>query len=126
MKIVISSTGNNIDSDVDPRFGRCINFLIVDMDTMLVEVLGNSSAQSAHGAGIGAAQKVASMNVGAVITGHVGPNAHMALSRTGIKIYTGAKGTVKDAITQYKDGKLNEATNPTVSGHHGQGRMRRN
>ena len=126
MKIVVSSTGNNIDSDVDSRFGRCINFLIVDTDTMLVEVLGNNSAQSAHGAGIGAAQKVASMNVGAVITGHVGPNAYMALSRTGIKIYTGAKGTVNDAIIQYKEGKLNEATSPTVSGHHGQGRMRRN
>lgn len=126
MKIVISSTGNNIDSDVDPRFGRCINFLIVDTDTMLIEVIGNSGAQSAHGAGIGAAQKVASLNVGAIITGHVGPNAYMALSKTGIKIYTGAKGTVKDAITQYKEGKLNEATNPTVSGHHGQGRRRRN
>jgi len=126
MKIVVSSTGDNIDSDVDPRFGRCINFLIVDMDTMVVEVIGNSGVQSAHGAGIGAAQKVASLNVRAVITGHVGPNAHMALSRTGIKVYTGAKGTVKDAITQYKEGKLSEATNPTVSGHHGQGRMRRN
>lgn len=125
MKIVISSTGNNIDSNVDPRFGRCINFLIVDMDTMHIEVIGNSGAQSAHGAGIGAAQKVASLNVGAIITGHVGPNAYMALSKTGIKIYTGAKGTVKDAIIQYKEGKLNEATNPTVSGHHGQGRRRR-
>ena len=126
MKIAVSSTGDNIDSDVDPRFGRCINFLIVDTDTMLLEVVGNSGAQSAHGAGIGAAQKVASLKVGAVITGHVGPNAYMALSRTGLKIYTGAKGTVKDAITQYKEGKLIEATNPTVSGHHGQGRMRRN
>jgi len=122
MKIIVSSTGDNIDSDVDPRFGRCINFLVVDTDTMQLEVVGNSGTQSAHGAGIGAAQRVASLNVGAVITGHVGPNAHMALSRTGIKVYTGAKGTVKDAINQYKEGKLNEATNPTVSGHHGQGR----
>jgi len=125
MKIVISSTGDSIDSDVDPRFGRCLKFLIVNMNTMQTEALENSSIHSAHGAGIGAAQKVASLDVGAVITGHVGPNAYSALSRTGIKIYTGAVGTVKDAITQYKEGNLKEATSPTVSGHHGQGRMRR-
>ncbi len=124
MKIVVSSTGDNIDSDVDPRFGRCINFLIVDTDTMQLEVVGNSGAQSAHGAGIGAAQRVASLNVDAILTGHVGPNAHMALSKTGIKVYTGAKGTVRDAIAQYKEGKLSEASSPTVSGHHGQGRRR--
>jgi len=124
MKIVISSTGDNIDSNVDPRFGRCINFLIVDTDTMQVETLENSSVHSAHGAGIGAAQKVASLNVEAVITGHVGPNAYSALSRTGIKIYTGAVGTVKEAIAQYEEGKLREAVNPTVGGHYGQRRRR--
>ena len=126
MKIAISSTGDSIDSDVDPRFGRCLKFLIVDTNTMQAESLENSSIHSAHGAGIGAAQKVASLDVEAVITGHVGPNAYSALSRTGIKIYTGAVGTVKEAITQYKEGNLKETTNPTVSGHHGQGRKRRN
>ena len=122
MKIVISSTGDSIDSNVDPRFGRCMKFLIVDTDTMQVEALENSSVHSAHGAGIGAAQKVASLNVEAVITGHVGPNAYSALSRTGLKIYTGAVGTVKEAIAQYKEGKLREAINPTVAGHYGQRR----
>jgi len=122
MKIVISSTGDSIDSNVDPRFGRCMKFLIVDTDTMQVEALENSSVHSAHGAGIGAAQKVASLNVEAVITGHVGPNAYSALSRTGIKIYTGAVGTIKEAIAQYKEGKLREAINPTVAGHYGQRR----
>ena len=125
MKIAVSSTGDSIDSNIDPRFGRCYNFIIVDADSMQVEVIRNISSISAHGAGIGAAQKVVSQNVGAVITGHVGPNAYMALSKTGVKIYIGAKGTVKDAIIQYQAGKLNEATSPTVEGHHGQGRRRR-
>ena len=125
MKIAISSLGDTIDSGIDPRFGRCRNFVIVDTNSMQIEVIENSSSFSAHGAGIGAAQKVVSQNVGAVITGHVGPNAHMALSKTGIRIYTGAKGTVKDALNQYETGKLKEATNPTVSGHNGQRRRRR-
>ena len=125
MKIAISSTGKNIDSDVDPRFGRCQNFLIVDTETMQTETIENSSVHSAHGAGISAAQKVASLNVGDVLTGHVGPNAYSALSKTGIKIYTGAKGTVKEAVSQYNDGLLKEATSPTVSGHQGKGRRNR-
>lgn len=126
MKIAITSKGKNIDSDVDSRFGRCQTFLIVDTETMQTETIENSSVHSAHGAGIGAAQKVASLNVGVVITGHVGPNAYSALDRTDVIIYTGAKGTVKEALTQYTDGKLKEAISPTVSGHHGQGRVRRN
>jgi predicted Fe-Mo cluster-binding NifX family protein len=125
MKIAVSSTGDSIDSNIDPRFGRCYNFIIVDTDSMQIEVIRNISSISAHGAGIGAAQKVVAQNVEAVITGHVGPNAYTALSKTGIKIYTGAKGTIKDAINQYEEGRLNEATNPTVAGHHGQGRRRR-
>ena len=120
MKIAVTSTGNSIDSDVDPRFGRCLNFLIVDTDTMQAEAVVNSSVNYAHGAGIGAAQLVASLDVEAVITGNVGPNAYLALSRTSLKVYTGAVGTVKEAITQYKEGKLKEATDPTVSEHHGQ------
>ena len=125
LKIVVSSSGESLESGVDPRFGRCIYFLIVDSDTMQAESIENSSVQSAHGAGIGAAQIVASLGADAVLTGHVGPNAYMALSRTGIKIFTGATGSVKDAIKQYNEGRLIEAASPTVSGHHGQGSRRR-
>ena len=95
MKIAVSSTGNNLDAQVDPRFGRCMTFMIVDTETMEAQPITNSSVSSAHGAGIGAAQNVASLGVKAVITGHVGPNAHMALSGAGVDIYTVPQGTVR-------------------------------
>jgi len=126
MKIAISSTGSNLESLVDPRFGRCITFLIVDTETMKAEPVTNSSVNSAHGAGIGAAQKVASLGVKAVITGHVGPNAHMALSGAGMDIYTVPQGTVREAVERYKKGELSKVSSPTVGGHFGQGRGRRN
>jgi predicted Fe-Mo cluster-binding NifX family protein len=125
MKIAISSSGKTLDSDVDPRFGRCKNFLIVNIETKKIEPVENTSIYSAHGAGIGAAQKVASLNVDAVITGHVGPNAHNALHKTGIKIYTGAEGTIKEAIAKYNQNQLKETTSPTVTGHYGKRRNRR-
>jgi len=124
MKIAVSSMGDNIDSPIDPRFGRCGTFIIVNTETMKAEPVTNSSISAAHGAGIGAAQKVASLDVKAVITGHVGPNAHMALSGAGIDIYTVSQGTVKEAVDRFKKGELSKVSSPTVGGHFGQGRGR--
>ena len=121
MRIAISATGNDLNSPVDPRFGRCNAFIILDTETMNFNTILNSSIGFAHGAGIGAAQTVAQQNVEAVITGQVGPNAHMALSQAGVRIYTGATGTVRDAVEAFKSGKLREAASPTVGGHFGQG-----
>jgi len=121
MKVAVSSTGSSFESAVDPRFGRCSVFLIVDTETMKYQAVPNSSIGAAHGAGIGAAQSVAQHGVKAVLTGHVGPNAHMALSQAGISVYTGAAGTVEAAVNQFKSGALREASSPTVGGHFGQG-----
>jgi len=121
MKVAVSSTGGSLDSALDPRFGRCSVFLIVDTETMKHQAVSNSSIGAAHGAGIGAAQAVAQLGVKAVITGQVGPNAHMALSQAGITVYTGASGTVKTAVEQFKSGTLRMAASPTVGGHFGQG-----
>jgi predicted Fe-Mo cluster-binding NifX family protein len=121
MKVAVSSTGNGLDSQVDPRFGRCSTFIIVDTETMQAEAVPNSSIGAAHGAGIGAAQAVAGAGVKAVLTGHVGPNAHMALSQADVKTYIGASGTVRQTVEAYKRGELREASSPTVGGHFGQG-----
>ena len=106
---------------MDPRFGRCSTFIIVDTETMQAEAMPNSSIGAAHGAGIGASQAVAGAGVGAVLTGQVGPNAHMALSQAEVKVYTGASGTVRQTVEAYKRGELREVSSPTVGGHFGQG-----
>ena len=121
MKVAVSSTGNGLDSYVDPRFGRCSTFVIVDTETMYAEAMANTSIGAAHGAGIGSAQAVAGAGVKIVLKGPVGPNAHMALSHAGIKIYSGASGTVRQAVEAYKSGELREVASPTVAGHFGQG-----
>lgn len=121
MKVAVSSTGNGLESLVDPRFGRCNAFVVVDTETMDAEVITNSSIAAAHGAGIGAAQAVANTGAKAVLTGHVGPNAHMALSQAGVKTYIGASGTVQQAVEAYGRGELKEVSSPTVGGHFGQG-----
>lgn len=122
MKICVSATSGNLDAQVDSRFGRCPYFVIVDSETMEFNSIVNDSSGAAHGAGIQAAQTVVNIGAKVVITGNVGPNAFNVLSATGIKIVTGASGSVKDAVEKYKNGQLKEVGNPTVGGHFGMGR----
>ena len=89
MRIAISATGTNLDAEVDPRFGRCQSFIIVDVETNEFEGVDNTSATAAGGAGISAAQMIVEKGVEAVLTGNCGPNAHQVLSSAGIKIITG-------------------------------------
>jgi len=121
MKIAISSAGINLDAEVDPRFGRCEHFIIVDSETMKFEVMENSSAMASAGAGISAAQMIADKGVQVVLTGSCGPNAHEVLSAAGIKVVTGVSGKVRDAVEGYKSGKFQSSSQPNVPGHFGMG-----
>lgn len=121
MKICVSSTGKDLNAGVDQRFGRCQYFLIVDTETMEVKAISNESALSSGGAGIQAAQIVTKEDVGSVITGNIGPNAFQILQAAGIKVFTGAEGTIKDAIESYKKGTLNETGSANVESHSGLG-----
>lgn len=119
MKIVISSTGEDLNAQVDPRFGRCQYFLIVDTDTMNYKSISNESAISSGGAGIQAAQNVAKTGAEVVLTGNMGPNAFQTLSAAEIKVFTGANGTIKEVIDKYKKGELKQIESATVERHFG-------
>ena len=124
MKICISAVAKSLDAQLDPRFGRCPYFVIVDDKTMQFESVPNMASGAMGGAGIQAAQTIANREVKVLITGSVGPNAFQALSNAGIKIMTGAFGTVREVIEKYKRGELKETGAPTVGGHFGMGRGR--
>jgi predicted Fe-Mo cluster-binding NifX family protein len=121
MKIAISSSGKTLDSPIDPRFGRCAWFLVVDPADMRYEAFDNQSAAQSSGAGIQAAQFLAEKNVTAVITGHVGPNAVQTLSAAGIEIFAEQQGTIKEVVERYRNDGLNPITQSTVGRHFGMG-----
>jgi len=121
MKIAISATSPNLDAEVDPRFGRCQYFVIVDPETMQFEAIENSSAMAGGGAGISAGQMIASKGAEAVLTGNCGPNAYQVLSAAGIQVITGVTGKVQDAIQAYKSGRFQATSQPNVPDHYGMG-----
>jgi len=119
MKIAITSSGKTLDSQVDPRFGRAVCFIIIDTETMDFDVIENENIAAAGGAGISSAKAVIDTGVQAVLTGNCGPNAGRTLSAGKIRLYTGVSGTVSEAIEFFKTGKLNEADGPNVQSHFG-------
>lgn len=121
MKICVTATAGDLNAQVDPRFGRSQYFVIVDSDTMAFEAMVNEAMNAPGGAGIQAAQAMVNKGVGVVISGNMGPNAFQVLSTAGVKIATGAYGTVKEAVEMYKIGKLNETGTSTVAAHAGMG-----
>ena len=121
MKIAITATGPSLEAEAEPRFGRCPYFIIADPETLEFSAEENSSATTAHGAGIAAAQAIADKGVQAVLTGHCGPNAFQVLSAAGIPVLIGISGKVRDVIAGYRAGKYKAGEQANVHGHFGTG-----
>ena len=121
MKIAVSATAPDLDAEVDPRFGRCQYFIIIDPQSMELETLDNSNAMAAGGAGISTAQMIAGKGVEVVLTGNCGPNAYQTLSAAGVQVITGVSGSIKDAIEAFKEGRFQSSAQPSVGSHYGMG-----
>ena len=121
MKIAFSSTGKDLDSEIDPRFGRCTYFLVVDPDDMSFEAIENESMSLGGGAGIQSGQFIANTGASVLITGNVGPNASRTLNAAGIDVIVGVHGPIRDAIERYKRGELSRTDQANVPDHFGMG-----
>ena len=102
MKIAITSLGQDLDSQMDPKFGRAAYILIVDTETLEFEALDNSeNVNSFKGAGIQAAAMVGNSGAKVLLTGHCGPKAFDTLDAVGIKVVNDVMGTVRAAATAF-------------------------
>ena len=118
MKIAVTSQGQELSSEIDPRFGRAKWLVVVDTETGKSEIHDNTvNLNAAQGAGIQTGQNIANLDVDAVITGNVGPNAYRTLSAAKVKVFLADEQTVQQAIDSFKSGKLKEVGQANVEGH---------
>lgn len=106
MKIGISSSGNDIGSLLDVRFGRCNYFAIYDTDTNSVQFIQNPAQSASGGAGTAAAQEMLNNDVEIIITGNMGPNAFGVFKASDIKVYKSASVPIGNAVQLFLDSKL--------------------
>ncbi len=105
MKITFSSKGDNMESMIDPRFGRTEYLVTYDEETGDTSCFDNKSITGvAHGAGPQTAQKLGEMGADILITGNgPGGNAKAVLEKTNVKVFVGADGmTLREAYDAYK------------------------
>ncbi len=118
MKIAITSQGTDLDAQVDPRFGRAAYILIVDPETLEFDVLDNSeNVNSFKGAGIQAASMISDKGAATLLTGYCGPNAFKTLAAAKIEVASDVKGTIREAVQAFNEGRLTIAAEPNVDGH---------
>jgi len=118
MRIAVSTQGKDLEAQVDSRFGRAANFILVDTDTMRFGVIENQqSLDLAQGAGIQSAQNILPHKPDVVLTGNCGPKAFRVLQAAGVKVVVSAKGKIADAVSDYISGKYAVAAEANVEGH---------
>ncbi len=116
MRVAISSTGKNLENEIDTRFGRCHYFFIVEVEKKEIKnarAIENTAMMQGGGAGITAAQIVGNESVNAVIGINFGPRAFGVLRQLEIEMYQGVQGTVKKNVQLYIEGKLTKLTGAT-------------
>jgi predicted Fe-Mo cluster-binding NifX family protein len=114
MKLLITSRGKFMDSMVDPRFGRCRFFVIMETNGMKMEAFANRNTVLKRGAGVKAAEFAVSKEVRSALTGTIGPYAFRILKNAGIKVFTGISGTIADAASDFNKKELKVIKAPSV------------
>ena len=118
MKVAVTAQGRDLGSQIDQRFGRAEFLIIADTDAGGFEIHDNTvNLNAAQGAGIQTGQNIVNLDVDAVITGNVGPNAFKTLSAAKVKVFLAEEQTVQQAIDSFKAGKLKEVDQANVEGH---------
>lgn len=118
MKVAVTSQGDTLDSQVDPRFGRAAYILIVDTETLEFEAFDNNeNKNSFKGAGTQAASMVNEKGAEVLLTGFCGPNAFTTLEAAGVKVANDQSGRIIDVVQKFKQGNVVFADNANKDGH---------
>lgn len=123
MRVCVPSSGSGgLDDRVGDHFGRVPTYTIVDTETSEVEVISN---QSEHIGGSGLpADLLAQEGVDILICSGLGRRAINLFNEHGITVHVGASGRVKEAIEEWKDDRLAEASESDACRRHEFGKHR--
>lgn len=111
-----SNTRGGLDDQVGYHFGRVPSYTIFDDSTNEVEIIENTSSH--RGGTKLPAELLREHNVDVMICGGIGRRAIQIFEQSGVEIYIGAQGAVRDAIEQFRNNKLTMATDKEACQQH--------
>ncbi|MGQ1787139.1 NifB/NifX family molybdenum-iron cluster-binding protein [Saccharicrinis sp. GN24d3] len=105
MKTVITSSGENLMSSFDMRFGRAAYFCVLDQDSGNTEFLENVNKDDSHGAGTKVAERLIELGIQKVVSGDFGPKAKELLEKFNIQmvVLQNAGLTIDDIVGKMKN-----------------------
>ena len=117
MKLCIPTMDKQgLNSPISDHFGKAPTFTIFDTETSKITVFVN---ESDHMGGTGSPpDHIAKYGVETVLASGAGAKAISMLNDHGIKVYVGNKGTVSDALENWKNKTLKEANPENACKHH--------
>ncbi len=98
MKIIVASDGDDENSNVSEHFGRCKYYIIWDNG----KITSIENPYVAHSPGQ-MPEFIKSLGADIIISGGMGKRAVENFKKLGIKVFTGARGKVIDAIKNYSE-----------------------
>lgn len=106
-----------VNGMVNEHFGQSTNFSVVEItEDRVVGVTGFSTEAHNHE---GLAILLKEKQVVSVIAGRIGPHAEQALTDAGIKVYSGATGSIADVAAYFAKGSFE--SQPSCGNHGGCG-----
>ncbi|MHA7111684.1 NifB/NifX family molybdenum-iron cluster-binding protein [Sunxiuqinia elliptica] len=101
MKVAITSTGQEVTSKLDHRFGRCSYFAIHDFDTDQTDFIKNPNKEVAEGAGPASVQFIVNHGVSKIISGEFGGKVKKILEDLEVQIimFNGPERTIQDILS---------------------------
>lgn len=101
MRILIPTTKNDLNGEIDLRFARAPYFIIYDTAKKTTEIKENTYKDGVRAVGTMVAQYIINEGIKIVIASDMGPNAKMVLTEAGVEIKK-ISGSVKEALSQFK------------------------
>ncbi len=116
MRVLVTSVAPGLDVEIEPRFWHVAYFTMVDIDTLKWESIEAPHMPNVHTAGTRLGLLATHQQIGAAISNDYGPNCYVVLDAAGIRMYlSGTCKTVREAVEQFKAGKLATIFQPTTS-----------
>jgi predicted Fe-Mo cluster-binding NifX family protein len=102
MKTIITSTGDNMASKFDQRFGRAGWFCVYDRENHSTNFIENSFKNTNGGAGTKSSEMAAELGAAQIISGDFGPKAKSMLEKFDIQmiVLDETELTIQDIINR--------------------------